>query len=269
INEATIKFDHAEALDYVKGFFGNDANATSYLTRHGKRLLRTLELIPPGKPEQRVLELSSYMQMPPLLKRYGNYENITVTNWWEGEPKEKLQSVTNAQTGETVALPMRNVDVERDRFPFADNTFDVALCCELIEHLQEDPMHMLCELNRVMKFGGLLFITTPNVVSAFSIQESLAGSPPYIYGAYNRGGNRADRHSREYTPRDISTALEAAGFKVAHLTAEDVWHDVDESFQSWLEKHSSLPTYLRGDNIFAVGRKLTDKLERYPASLYD
>ncbi len=268
-NEAKIKFDHAEALDYVKGFFVNDPNAMSYLARHGKRLLRTLELIPQGKPEQRVLELSSYMQMPPLLKRYGKYENITVTNWWEGEPKEKLQSVTHAQTGETVALPMRNVDVERDRFPFADASFDVALCCELIEHLQEDPMHMLWELNRVLKFGGLLFITTPNVVSAFSIQESLVGSSPYIYGAYNRGGNRADRHSREYTPRDVATALEAAGFKVTHLSAEDVWHDVDETFQSWLEKNSSLTRDLRGDNIFAVGRKLTDKLERYPASLYD
>ena len=267
-NEATIAFDHIEASAYVKEFFADDANATSYLARHGKRLLRTLELMPQGKSSQRVLELSSYMQMPPLIRRYGAYGEITVTNWWEGEPREKLQSVTHATTGETVSLPMRNLDVERERFPFADAAFDVALCCELIEHLQEDPMHMLWELNRVLKWGGLAVITTPNIVSAFSIQESMAGSPPYIYGAYNRA-HRADRHSREYTPNDVRTALEAAGFKVTHLSAEDVWHDVDTDFQNWLEKQTGIPRALRGDNIYAVGRKQSDRLERYPASLYD
>ncbi len=46
--------------------------------------------------------------------------------------------------------------------------FDVALCCELIEHLAEDPMHMLLELNRVLRWGGLLILTTPNIASAFS-----------------------------------------------------------------------------------------------------
>ena len=96
----------------------------------------------------------------------------------------------------------------------------------------------------------------------------MAGSPPYIYGAYNRG-NRADRHSREYTPRDVRTALEAAGFKVTHLTAEDVWHDLDADFQNWLENQTNIPRSLRGDNIYAVGRKESAQLERYPASLYD
>jgi SAM-dependent methyltransferase len=267
-DEKAITFDHAEALAYVQGFFTDDPNATSYIARHGKRLLRTLELLPQGQPTQRVLELSSYMQMPPLIRRYGNYGEITVTNWWSGEPREKLQTVHNAQASETISLPMANLDVERDRFPFADNSFDVALCCELIEHLQEDPMHMLWELNRVLKWGGLVVITTPNVTSAFSIQESMAGSPPYIYGAYNRS-NRADRHSREYTPRDVRTALEAAGFKVMHLTAEDVWHDVDADFQNWLENQTNIPRSLRGDNIYAVGRKESAQLERYPASLYD
>jgi glycosyltransferase involved in cell wall biosynthesis/SAM-dependent methyltransferase len=266
--EPTIKFDHDEALAYVKGFFADDPNAAGYVARHGKRLLRTLELLPAGKPSQCVLELSSYMQMPPLMRRYGHYGEIVVTNWWQGEPREIQQSVSNPQAGETISLPMRNLDVERERFPFAEASFDVALCCELIEHLQEDPMHMLWELNRVLKWGGLVVITTPNVTSAFSIKEAMAGNSPYIYGAYNRG-NRADRHSREYTPNDIRTALVAAGFKVTHLAAEDVWHDTDREFQAWLEKQTGIPTSLRGDNIYAVGRKLSAQLERYPASLYD
>ncbi len=37
-------------------------------------------------------------------------------------------------------------------------------------------MNMLMELNRIMKWGGLVILTTPNITSAFSVQEALAGA---------------------------------------------------------------------------------------------
>ena len=126
---------------------------------------------------------------------------------------------------------------------------------------------MLIELNRVLKWGGLVILTTPNIASGFSLQEVLAGSSPYIYGAYNLGG-RADRHSREYTPKDVRLALEAAGFKVARLFTEDLWHRTDEEFLGWLAGEG-YSRELRGDNIFAVGLKASAQVERFPDRLYD
>jgi SAM-dependent methyltransferase len=184
----------------------------SYLGIHGDRIVKTVELLPRGDSGKRLLELSSYLQMTPLVLRDGNYGEVTVTNWWEGEPGVKSQQIRHSETGVELSFPMINVDVERDRFPFDDQYFDVALCCELIEHLVEDPMHMLLELNRVLKWGGLVILTTPNIASAFSIKEAMAGSSPYIYGSYNLK-SRADRHSREYTPSDVRLILEASGFK--------------------------------------------------------
>jgi SAM-dependent methyltransferase len=262
-----IKLDHEAALDYVSGFFRDDPDAIGYLKTHGERIVRTVELIPVGGPDKRLLELSSYLQMTPLIKRYGEYGEIAITNWWEGEPRQKWQKVTHAETGEEVAFPMQNVDVERDRLPYPDGYFDVALCCELIEHLTEDPMQMMVELNRVLKWGGLLILTTPNIASAFSISEALAGSSPYIYGSYNRK-SRADRHSREYTPKDVRLVFEAAGFKVMKLFTENLWHKTDEGLLDWLDR-TGVPRELRGDNIFAVGRKSSLKIERYPERIYD
>lgn len=262
-----IRIEREEALEYVAGFFRDDPNATSYLKIHGERIMRTVELVPEGGPGQRLLELSSYLQMTPLIRRGGRYDEISVTNWWEGEPRVKLQRITHADTGEELALPMANVDVERERFPYADEYFDVALCCELIEHLTEDPMHMMIELHRVLKFGGLLILTTPNIASAFSISESMAGSSPYIYGSYNRT-RRADRHSREYTPKDVRTVFEAAGFKVVRLFTENLWHKTDEGLLKMLDR-TGVPRELRGDNIFAVGRKASYFVERYPERIYD
>lgn len=264
---ATITLDPEGSLEYVKGFFAEDSNASGYLQKHGKRIIETVELVPIGDKSQRLLELSSYLQMTPLIKRHGAYSEIVLTNWWKGETRSQLQTVKNSATGETLNFEMLNVDVERDRFPFPDEHFDVALCCELIEHLTTDPMHMLIELNRVLKWGGLLIVTTPNIASAFSLGKALAGNSPYVYGEYNPK-SPGDRHSREYTPNDIKIALNAAGFKVIKLFTKDLWAQTDEAFLQWLDQ-TSVPRELRGDNIFAVGRKLSTQFDRFPDGLYD
>lgn len=263
----TIKLDRAEALRYVAGFFADDPNATGYLQKHGQRIIETVELVPVGAPGQRLLELSSYLQMTPLIKKHGHYGEIVITNWWTGEPRQKTIAVRNPATGEELSFPMLNLDVERERFPFPDAHFDVALCCELIEHLTADPLHMLIELNRVLKWGGLLILTTPNIASAFSIGKALAGNSPYVYGEYVPKSH-GDRHSREYAPSEIKTALNAAGFKVTQLYTKDLWCQTDEPFLQWLEQ-TNVPRALRGDNIFAVGRKLSTHFDRYPEGLYD
>ena len=46
--------------------------------------------------------------------------------------------------------------------PFPDNHFDLAICQEGIEHFP-DQLMVLREFNRVLKPGGELLITTPNI----------------------------------------------------------------------------------------------------------
>jgi SAM-dependent methyltransferase len=205
--------------------------------------------------------------MAPLIKRYGRYGEVVTTNWWQGEPREKTISIRHSGSGEELSFRMINLDVERERFPFPDDHFDLALCCELIEHLTADPMQMLIELNRVLKWGGLLILTTPNISSAFSLGKSLAGNSPYVYGEYNPN-SPGDRHSREYAPSEIRVALNAAGFKVVRLYTKDLWCQTDEPFLQWLDQ-TGVPRELRGDNIFAVGRKQSVQFDRYPSGLYD
>lgn len=44
--------------------------------------------------------------------------------------------------------------------PFRDECFDAVLCTEVLEHVP-DPVRVLCELNRVLKPGGQVFVTVP------------------------------------------------------------------------------------------------------------
>lgn len=55
-------------------------------------------------------------------------------------------------------------DVGKDVFPWADASFDVVVCTEVIEHIF-DTDHLLAEIYRVLKPGGSLVISTPNLAS--------------------------------------------------------------------------------------------------------
>lgn len=53
------------------------------------------------------------------------------------------------------------------RLPFPDDHFDAAACLEGIEHMV-DPLHLLAELIRVLRPGGRVVLSTPNVMNAWS-----------------------------------------------------------------------------------------------------
>lgn len=58
------------------------------------------------------------------------------------------------------------------RTGFENNSFDIVISCETIEHLTlQDANHFLTEIKRILKSKGLLFITTPNKDKTDSFDE--------------------------------------------------------------------------------------------------
>lgn len=108
-----------------------------------------------------------------------------------------------------VTMPFRHFNVEDGRFPFDDQAFDVVLFCEIIEHLLNDPLKVLAEIKRVLKPGGTIVITTPNVARLENIARIASGKN--ISDRYS-GHGPYGRHNREYTRREIVSLLEFCGF---------------------------------------------------------
>jgi SAM-dependent methyltransferase len=63
-------------------------------------------------------------------------------------------------------VPFTQADLARE-LPFEDNSFDCVVSIEVIEHIP-DHLTFMQELVRVTRPGGLLFITTPNLMSLSS-----------------------------------------------------------------------------------------------------
>ena len=55
-------------------------------------------------------------------------------------------------------------NVETEKLPFDDETFQMVLFNEIFEHLRINPIDTLEEVNRVLKPGGIMMLTTPNLL---------------------------------------------------------------------------------------------------------
>lgn len=58
-------------------------------------------------------------------------------------------------------------DLDKEKIPFENGTFDAVVSIETIEHL-ENPRALVREMSRVCRSGGLLIVTTPNQESLLS-----------------------------------------------------------------------------------------------------
>ncbi len=135
-------------------------DARAYASNHKSRFVQTLEMTPAGDESKAILEMGAYMQITPALRFQLGYG--TVRGCYFGRLGQVDHKSVVSESGQTFECDVDHFDAERDAFPYADASFDTVLCCELIEHLFTDPMHMMSEINRVLKPGGHLLITTPN-----------------------------------------------------------------------------------------------------------
>jgi len=113
-------------------------------------------------------------------------------------------------------LDVRRCDIERLPLPFADGEFAGVLLCDTFEHLRIDPGFVLSEAGRVLRFGGFLLLTTPNVYSLPSMARYALGKsiadPLTEFGKLRRLGHMG--HVREYSAREVTRFVEGCGLRV-------------------------------------------------------
>ena len=269
--EAAPAAELPEVEQYLRGWAVDEASR-DYLDTHRTRLVRTLEITPAGGPGDRILEMGAYLQVTPALHNKLGYGEVRGC-YYGPTGRIDHRTVTSAD-GETFTCEIDHFDAEKDRFPYPDEHFSTVLCCELIEHLFEDPMHLMSEINRILKPGGHLVLTTPNVAALRGISAILLGYHPGFFHAYIKpaaeSGEVDARHNREYTAREVHRLLDTSGFAVARLETGE-FRDLPHPEFGWvthLLRRYRLETELRGDGIYALGRKTGPVKERYPGWLY-
>lgn len=104
--------------------------------------------------------------------------------------------------------------------PFSTNAFEVVLLIEVLEHL-ESHLNILAEAGRVLKPGGFLLFTTPNIFRLHSrLQFFLTGKHKLIRRRFGWDLKPGDRYAYHISPVDlplVHTLLHQAGLGIQEL----------------------------------------------------
>lgn len=124
--------------------------------------------------------------------------------------------------------------------PFADESFSVVVAMEIIEHVV-DTSSTLRECYRVLKGGGWLILTTPNLARLENRVRLLVGRYPHWmdYSCENGIG-----HVRYYTLPILKSHIRSVGFVVDRVLGNSVFipplgryvREAPDGISSWLGK---------------------------------
>ncbi len=223
-----------------------------YFESHWTRYLATLAVVE-GLAPARVLDVGI---VPPFLFQglfAAAHPGAEIEGVW-ADPRPYAQTLRPKAGGRPIHIRLHPADVERDPLPLAEESVDLVLAMEILEHLAIDPLQFLAEAARVLRPGGHLLVTTPNIASHRNAVKALAGEAPQSFGLFVPVGGAHGRHNREYVPREVEALGRAAGFETARLLTGDVYDTrIDPEAAALLAGRGSFS--LRGETIFWLGRK--------------
>lgn len=206
--ESVVGEINPERADIAGWFHG-------YAAGHKARLALDLEMLQANVPiESSVLECGSVpLILTGALKQTGyRVTGIDIA-------PERFES---AVVG--LGLDVRKCDIERERLPFETSSFDAVIFNELFEHLRIDLIFTMREVLRVLKAGGILLLSTPNLRSLDGIMNFIFRNRGYscdgeVYAQYEKLAKLGHMgHVREYTSYEVAEFLGKVGFDVEKLT---------------------------------------------------
>ena len=193
----------------------------AYASNDFKRFIYTLGMVSGLKGKCLELGANPYFTTL-LLERFTNLE-LSLANYFGPFPNglhTQVVAYTDPENGirSTKSYGYQHFNIESDIFPYSIDEFDVVIFGEIIEHLLNDPCKVLREIKRILKPGGTLIVTTPNVARLENVSRMIAGHN--IYDPYS-GYGPYGRHNREYNRHELVTLCQFEGFEVnGHFTAD-------------------------------------------------
>ncbi len=119
--------------------------------------------------------------------------------------------------GRDRGLKIKVGDLEKE-WDYSDAMFDVVFMGELIEHIV-DTDFVITEAKRVLKSGGSIIITTPNLAAFSKRLLLLWGMNPYQEASFTYPPP-AVGHLREFTYDLLKGFMEYHGFKLSHFRTD-------------------------------------------------
>ena len=178
------------------------------------RTLRDIQKILPNK-DAVICELGAFLGIVSKSLAYQGYKvnACDITSFFER--KEVKNYYKNAGVN-TFGFNLRDY-----KLPFEDSSQDLVIACEVLEHLNFNPLPVIDEINRVLKLNGYLYIAMPNSASFIKrIRFLFTGKhPTFTISELFRQLDPNDNmivglHWREFSTNDSLKMITPLGFNL-------------------------------------------------------
>lgn len=145
-----------------------------------------------------------------LLERFRQYTGVEFSAI---ELEEEMLEIARARGIQAEPHQINVFDGRRisARLPYEDNSFDVILAGEVIEHIV-DTQEFLAEIHRTLRPDGAVLVSTPNVLWWKYRVKLLTGRYLDVLDYRMRYGDEDFGHVRIFTPDLLRELVEEAGF---------------------------------------------------------
>jgi len=181
-------------------------------------------------------------------------------------PDSNFETISN-EIPET-PFPLREVDIEREKFPFPDEFFDQIIFTEVIEHLWRNPSFCVFEINRVLKVSGEVFVTTPNPCDRHSLVCVLWQADPNQRSGYF--ATLESGHLHLWTVDKLKRIFSSHGFQIKLATTRDLYGHTkpDESIEEFISKISPFRELMNETVIVEAVKQAVAPEPVYPLEIF-
>jgi 2-polyprenyl-3-methyl-5-hydroxy-6-metoxy-1,4-benzoquinol methylase len=114
-------------------------------------------------------------------------------------------------------------DISQTPLPFSPQSFEVVSLFDVLEHLSR-PANVIGEIYRLLRPGGLFFLTLPNVANLRNRLRLLLGTSPHPDPIENWFNPAFFGHYREMTMNELRRALPNFGFSIVDAKYTSACH---------------------------------------------
>ncbi|HML27717.1 MAG TPA: class I SAM-dependent methyltransferase [Hyphomicrobium sp.] len=142
------------------------------------------------------------------------------------------------------------------RLQLPSDMFDAVVMSEVFEHLHVNPIVTMREVLRILKSGGLLYLTTPNGLGLRKIcKVAREGKFTDFYENWSRLETSGEMgHVTEYTPSEIRHFMEQCGFRSVRVRTENVYSKPNK-VEHYFWKFVTMPFPLKRETIVCMAFK--------------
>ena len=194
---------------------GEGENEYKYLNDLRYSYIRTVnDVVPLLAKGAKVLEIGALLGVVSIALKKEGFD-VTATDIPEFHQSEKLQALYKSN-----GIVFDSVNLRNYKLPYPDEAFDAVIMCEVLEHLNFNPLPVIQEINRVLKKGGYIYVAMPNQVCIENRLKLLFGGSvhepiQYFFNQLDRSKNYiASLHWREHTMKETREMLMRMGFVI-------------------------------------------------------